>query len=468
MKEIQHLYSRAGFGMTLQEFQSLKDKSVKSQVEQLFKDSENYQNLNVIPKFDPIDREYLKTLPKEERQKIRRAKRKEERKQIKALNKQWIQNLLSGRAALREKMTIFWHNHFACQAKSSWFVQKQNNTLRENALGKFGDLLMAVSKDPAMLLFLNNQQNRKSKPNENFAREVMELFTLGIGNYTEEDIKAAARAFTGWQINKETGDYLFKEKAHDFGEKTFMGKTGAFSGEDILKMILEKKETAYFITKKIYRYLVNEEMNESRVKKLSENFYNADYDISLLLKEIFLSDWFYKTENQGVIIKAPVEFLISFQRNFDIKILNEDSPLFIQKVLGQILFYPPNVAGWAGGRAWIDSSTLLFRLNLPKIFFTKATVPLQAKAESDMDKQGIVNEKVGKFESEINWQPFYDYFSKYEDIASLYEAVSEFLLLIEKKPSLDFVKQFVKEPIDEKQIKMIALVLSSSPEYQMA
>jgi uncharacterized protein (DUF1800 family) len=165
------------------------------------------------------------------------------------------------------------------------------NIIKENALGSFGDLLLAVSQSPSMLQFLNNQQNKKDHPNENFAREVMELFTMGRGNYTEKDIKEAARAFTGWSFTPE-GNFIMRPRLHDFGNKTFLGKTGNFDGTEILKIILEQKATAKYIAKRIYQFFVNEKTDENLVNELAEKFYQSNYDIKTILNEILRRNGF--------------------------------------------------------------------------------------------------------------------------------------------------------------------------------
>lgn len=170
---------------------------------------------------------------------------KDSRKHLLRLNLDWLDKLTHDEAQLREKMTLFWHGHFACNVDNPWFAQTLNNTIRKSALGNFYDLALAVAKEPAMLLFLNNKQNKKDAPNENFARELMELFTIGHGNYTEQDVKEAARAFTGWRFD-EDGNFELREVQHDYENKTFMNQTGNFNGDDIIRIIMEKKNAPGF------------------------------------------------------------------------------------------------------------------------------------------------------------------------------------------------------------------------------
>ena len=184
----------------------------------------------------------------------------------------------------------------------------------------------------------------------------MELFTLGRGNYTENDIKEAARAFTGWS-SEFKGEFVFRRFQHDYGEKTVLGKTGNFDGDDVLDIFLSQKQTAKFITQKIYKFFVNDNVDEEKVNWLADRFYQSNYDISKLMEDIFTSDWFYDEKNIGSKIKSPIELMAGIQRMLPMKLENEEALTFLQRALGQILFYPPNVAGWPGGKTWIDSST---------------------------------------------------------------------------------------------------------------
>jgi uncharacterized protein (DUF1800 family) len=214
------------------------------------------------------------------------------KKQILALNQGWVSQLADPGNRLREKMTLFWHDHFACRVRAPYLAQQNNNVLRAHGLDSFRTLLTAVSKDPAMLQFLNNQQNRKDRPNENFARELMELFTMGRGTYSENDVKEAARAFTGWSFNPLTGGFVFREKAHDAGRKAFLGKHGNFDGDDVIRMILDRPTTTTFITEKIYRYFVDATPDHEVIAAWSKRFYDSDYSIGELMKVVFASSVF--------------------------------------------------------------------------------------------------------------------------------------------------------------------------------
>ncbi|NJL11648.1 MAG: DUF1800 domain-containing protein [Microscillaceae bacterium] len=379
-QKIHHLYGRAAWGLTWAQWQDFQKQSPEKALNDLLKPAKASLLPLKVVEGEPPSLVELRDMSKPERQEML----KNSRKQVVMLNLAWLKEISQSPHPLREKMAFFWHDHFACQPKNVYHAQSYLQTLRQHALGKFEDLLLAIAKEPAMLQFLNNQQNRKASPNENFARELMELFTLGRGHYTEQDIKESARAFTGWAF--EGANYIFRSRVHDYGTKTFMGKSGNFGGEDIIRMILENRQTATYLTEKIYRFFVHERPNPARIQSLAQSFYASGYDIGQLLSSIFNAEWFYASENVGQLIKSPVEYLIGLQKNLFMQFVSPEGPIFIQKVLGQMLFNPPNVAGWPGGRAWIDSSTLLFRLRLPEVLYRLAEIEVEVKDESDVEK----------------------------------------------------------------------------------
>jgi uncharacterized protein (DUF1800 family) len=240
-------------------------------------------------------------------------------------------------------------------------MYRQNVTLRAHALGRFGDLLHAIARDPAMVIYLDSAQNRKGAPNENFARELMELFTLGEGNYGEQDIKDAARAFTGWSLDRDSGRFVFRRFVHDYGSKTVLGRSGYFDGDDVLDILLAKAQTAEFITRKLWREFVSADPDEAEVKKIASRFRDSRYDIKVALEALLISDAFYAKENRGVLVKSPVDLVVGTLKQFDLK-PGEPVPFAVAAAaMGQNLFSPPNVKGWPGGEAWINTSTLLAR-----------------------------------------------------------------------------------------------------------
>ena len=283
------------------------------------------------------------------------------------LREWWFREMLTTPSPLSEKMTLFWHNHFATSQQKVRFtplIYQQHTMLRRNALGNFGTLLREVSRDPAMLIYLDGANSRKDAPNENFAREVMELFTLGEGHYTEQDIKEAARAFTGWSVDRDTGHFMFRRGIHDYGRKTVLGKTGNFDGDQVIDILLAKPETAEFITRKLWKEFVSPVADETEIRALAEKFRNSGYNIAKLMRAMLTTDAFYAPGNRAALIKSPVELVVGTMKQFEIDAPNLRPFVIGSALLGQNVFSPPNVKGWPGGETWINSATLLGRKQL--------------------------------------------------------------------------------------------------------
>jgi Protein of unknown function (DUF1800) len=278
----------------------------------------------------------------------------------------WANRMLKTRHPLEEKLTLFWHGHFATgenKVRDYRMMLRQNEMFRARASGNLRDLLVAILKDPAMLVYLDNGENVKKHPNENFGRELLELFTMGVGNYTERDVREAARAFTGW--SNDVLVFKFNADLHDEGEKTFLGRTGRFNGEEIVDIILQQPVTAEFIAAKLYRYFVREDISDGVKKELGRSFRQSGYQLKPLLTRIFLSKDFYSAPSYATQIKSPVHLVVSTYKKMGLTEV-PTIPDFGRMTgsLGQSLFDPPNVAGWAGGRTWITPATLLHRGNL--------------------------------------------------------------------------------------------------------
>jgi uncharacterized protein (DUF1800 family) len=281
-----------------------------------------------------------------------------------ALRAWWLREMLGTPSPLTERMTLFWHNHFTSGQDKVQYPQQmaqQNMLLRRDALGNFGELLHDVAKDPAMLQYLDGAGNRKGKPNENFAREVMELFTLGEGRYTQRDVSEAARAYTGWSLDPDTQAYVWRANLHDDGEKTVLGQAGPFDGDQVLDILLARPETATFVTAKLWREFVSDTPDPARIAPIAAQFRASHYDIKVALRGLFMSDAFWDDGDRGVLVKSPVEFVVGTLRAFDIGYDNTAPFAAEVRTLGENLFYPPNVKGWPGGAIWINSSTLLAR-----------------------------------------------------------------------------------------------------------
>ena len=276
----------------------------------------------------------------------------------------WLHEMAATPAPLAEKMALFWHNHFVSsqqKVRQPQYLYRQNLLLREHALGNFGVFLHAMARDPAMVIYLDSASNRKGQPNENFAREVMELFTLGEGHYSERDVKEAARAFTGWSIDGETGAFLFRAPAHDDGEKTVLGRSGALDGDAVIDILLAQPQTAEFIVRKLWREFVSPEPDAGEVRRIAGVLRDSRYDIRTALRALLTSDAFYAPQHRAALVKSPVDLVVGTLRQF--QMTAGDVPPFALVVaqLGQNLFSPPNVKGWPGGEAWINSTTLLAR-----------------------------------------------------------------------------------------------------------
>lgn len=277
----------------------------------------------------------------------------------------WAERMMNTRRPLEEKMTLFWHGHFATSNDKVRDYRKmlmQLETLRKNATGNFRDLLLGVAQDPAMLVYLDSRLNVKGSANENFAREVMELFSLGVGNYTEKDIREAARAFTGW-TNTEL-KFVVNAQVHDKGSKTFLGITGDFNGEDVIHIILKQEATAQFIVRKLYRFFVRDDLSPELEAKLADEFRSRNYELKPLLMTIFLSKDFYSQASYATHIKSPVQLVVSTYRKLGLASI-PGIPDFRTVIasLGQELAFPPNVKGWDGSRTWINPATLIQRGN---------------------------------------------------------------------------------------------------------
>lgn len=395
-RQIQHLYWRSGFGLPLNRL-NLQKWNLKEELDYLFANRNSFEKVNAVSE---NNNEYLmpgkmRKLTSEERKEAR----KENRVREADVGLVFFYSMLEPKNALREKMSLFWLNHFACRFSVVTVCQSFLNTIRKNAIGSFKDLLAETIKHPGMLSYLNAKQNRKEKPNENMARELMELFTLGRGKYTETDVKEVARALTGWSFNKNLM-FEFRNEFHDQGEKNIFEQTGNFNGDDVLEMILKKKECAYFITKKICREIIHENIEEEIVQNFALSFYTSGYDISKLLREIYNSNTFWEEKNIGTKIKSPFELIAGIAQITGLKFMTLAPFVGLQRMLGQELFRPPNVAGWTGGKSWIDNSTIISRTMLPHILFENYKAKIGGKKQYDnlvIDPSEISLEKKDKY-----------------------------------------------------------------------
>ena len=367
-----HLLNRAGFGGTPLEIEHLvamgPSKAVSSFIEA---DDDS----DLFPKPEMVLPYVRQEFKKKEKAAATENEKREVRHQLSILDANamldlrlwWLSKMRYTSATLREKATLFWHGHFATsnqKVNDPYLMWVQNDTLRRYALGKFPDMLKAISRDPAMIRWLDLGQSRKDHPNENFAREVMELFSLGEGHYTEKDIQESAKAFTGYRINYETGDYRFQEREYDPGNKTFFGKTGPFTGDDIIDAIVAQPQCARFIGKKLWVFFVAENPSEETVSGVADLLLSNGYDVGATLSTIFRSSAFYSPKVVHHQIKSPVQWIMQTTKMLEIPLPDSKVLENSLSALGQVVFAPPNVKGWDGGRSWISASSLLYRYNL--------------------------------------------------------------------------------------------------------
>ena len=480
-QKIWHLYSRFGFGCTPKQWQAVRKLTLNAAIDKLFKDADRDPLPLQTPKqFDDRlaelveARKEMKANGKESTDDLAGVKPEDRRAVIEeALNltrevaNAWLEQMSGDESAmLREKMTLFWHGHFACEIRVPNFAVQQINRFRNGALGSFGDLVKGIARDAAMIRYLNNQQNVKNHPNENFAREVLELFTIGRGHYTETDVKEAARAFTGWVAGFD-GEFRLARRRHDFDAKTFMGQTGDWDGDDILSIVLTRPEVATFITRKIYRFFVSDtdtsDAAQARIADLAKTFFASGLNVGQLMRRIAQSEWFYDAEYMNNRIKSPIELLVGLKRVF--KLQPDDSRTYLQleRALGQVLFHPPNVAGWAGGKSWIDNSTLLVRMNLVPLVFMQSDLEMQFKEVPEAKAMA----KLGKMQVKLDPSAFIETFAHVPDTA-LYDELCRYLFgkVIEMKAATVYKFVPVGTPPAE-QLTTLAMRLMTLPEYQL-
>src|SRR5438477_11382777 len=350
-----HLLNRARFGATPAEIESARKKGLVAMVRELVDVRADAGNVPppawAKPRNIRAARMALKAA-KERGENFRETARQfrvMEGDEILDLRRWWLERMMNSPAPLLEKMTRFWHGHFATsvqKVKDGYWMWLQNDTLRRNAFGNFATLTKKMSRDPAMMIYLDLQKSEQQHPNENWARELMELFMVGIGNYTEQDIREAARAFTGYHVNLGTQQFRFAPLQHDDSSKTFMGRSGPLSGDDIIDTLMEKPACAQFIGRKIWRYFVEDDPSPETVNAVASRLRSHNYEIRPLLREIFSSGEFYSERVLRSQIKSPLQFLIQTAKLLEIPLPPAEIAQNAMRQMGQILFAPPSVQGW--------------------------------------------------------------------------------------------------------------------------
>ncbi len=381
-----HLLVRAGFGGTPQEVQKLYQMGLYKAVDHLV---EFYRQPAANAPFDATPPLAADPLANKVRNPFVRSQvagaRSIEGGQMGRLRQWWLKRLVESPRPLQEKLTLFWHGHFATQAsvvQNSYTLYQQNELLRENAAGNFGALLYGMVHDPAMLRYLDNNRNVKGQPNENLAREILELFSMGVDQgYTEQDIVQAAKALTGYTYDNHTGQFRLAHHQHDPESKTVFGKSGPWTGDDLVRLILEQPATARFICRKLFEYFAYPDPSTETVDCLAAVLRANNYELEPMLKNLFLSEEFYCDQACGDQIKSPVQLMVGALRDLGIKQLTNYGTLEGQlREMGQDLFEPPDVKGWRYGRPWINSSRMFVRYN---------AVAEQVKSAPQPGRQGV-------------------------------------------------------------------------------
>ncbi|MCH2144246.1 MAG: DUF1800 domain-containing protein [Phycisphaerales bacterium] len=387
-----HLLSRAGFGGTPDQVLSLSRLGLDDAVDFIV----DYQSLPEPEVSAGFQSDIMRPPTREESMAYQQARRSgdeealsefrrrrqerqaADRKQVEEMRKWWLERMIETPRPLEEKMTLFWHGHFATGYRAiedSWHMYMQNRMFRTEATGNFGRLLYGIIRDPAMLRYLNNNQNRKQRPNENLSRELMELFSLGEGNeYTESDIKEGARALTGYTY--EDDEFRYNERNHDQDQKTILGRTGNFDGDDLVGIILSRRVCSEFIAMKLYKFFVNDEPSvpnkEQRtfITAMGRRLRTHEYDLKPLLKALFKSEHFYAPENRCSVVKSPIQLMVQTIRSLRTPVRDLSTLSAAGDLMGQSILEPPSVKGWDGGRSWINTSTLFVRQNLAVYLLT--------------------------------------------------------------------------------------------------
>jgi len=290
----------------------------------------------------------------------------------------WLNRMAKGPRPFQEKMVLFWHGHFATsfdKVRNAYYMWRQNELFRRLATGNWQELLTFAGKDPAMLIWLDQAQSRRPHANENFAREVMELFSLGIGNYTETDVTEGARALTGWSLDQSNQEYVYRPVFHDNGVKTFLGLNGNLNGDDVIAQIVAQPAAARFITAKLWNYFAGQPPSEELNGALAAVFRENGNNFKPLLRVMFRSEEFYDPTVVRNQVKSPVQWLVGSVRTLECDLPPTQVCEGILRQLGQDLFAPPNVKGWDGGISWITTTTLLDRYNTAALLVQGADVP---------------------------------------------------------------------------------------------
>lgn len=474
-----HFLNRAGFGGTPGEIERLVSLGQQGAISFLV-DYEKIPDPTSDPAWAQPDPERAKRLAalrqagEEQRRELMKEEQQLQRERIMELRGWWLQRMAKGPRPLQEKMTLFWHGHFATsveKVRDAYYMWRQNELFRRLASGNWLQLLVETAKDPAMLIWLDQAQSRKEHPNENFAREVMELFTLGEGHYTEKDITEAARAFTGWSLDRETRKFMDRPGMHDQGVKTVLGRTGNLNGEDVLEQIVAQPQAAIFITAKLWNFFAGEMPSVALNAALASEFRRSGNNFKPLLRTMFLSEEFYDASLIKHQVKSPVQWLVGTVRMLECELPPSIASANLLRTLGQDLLAPPNVKGWDGGLAWINTNTLLARYNEAATLAQGDVSMVANMAESNRPNQTrfvqnrLRNVRLGG----VNVEKILTSRER-GDKEALVEALEIRLLQSKLKGKQETaLREYLdsKGDLDEAEIRGVIRLIMSTPEYQL-
>lgn len=489
-EQARHLLWRAGFGGTPQQIQTLVSWGPEKSVDYLL-DAEKIDAEAVKP--DQFDRDIKRPPTAQEQREIAAARRardevaianiqrireerdRRDRVQVRDMQRWWLRRMISTPRPLEEKMTLFLHGHFATSntsVENSYHMFQQNMLFREHALGNFGELLFRIIRDPAMIAYLNNNQSRKGRPNENLAREIMELFSLGIGNYTERDIKEGARALTGYTFEDDT--FVFRRNDHDTGGKTILGSSGNIDGDGFVKIILEQRACARFMARKLYKYFAadippleaaeNDKNLDPSMKAaiadLAGVMLSGRYAFKPVLRRLFLSEHFYDPAIRNQQIKGPVQLVVGAVRSLNTPVRDLGILTDALDLMGQRLFMPTSVKGWDGGRAWINTSTLFVRQNILAFLLTgKKPQGYDAMADAEKFDPAPLLEELSKADPGAE-----------KDIGKVIDYLLRFTLGSAPSEARSDLQRFAAERgagATRDMITGMLLLITAMPEYQL-
>jgi uncharacterized protein (DUF1800 family) len=442
VERVGHLYRRAAFGATADELEAgLKDGPVRTIERLLSGDSGQVE-------FEKSTATLAQSIAKANNGR--------------QLSAWWLYRMLYTPHPLQEKLTLFWHNHFATSNKkvqNARLMLGQYELMRRHALGNFASLLAEMSRDPAMMIWLDTRASKKGSPNENYARELMELFSLGIGHYTEKDIREAARAFTGWDI--KGSEAVFNEKEHDSGTKTIFGKAGPWQGQDIVRICLEQPAAAPFIVTKLFRFLISETLPAmpELIDPLAEQFRSSGWNIGALVRTILSSRLFFSQEAYRARVKSPVEFALGIVRGLEGRVGTSALALALEE-LGQNIFYPPSVKGWDGGQAWLNGQTFLVRQNMALAL----TSTEDSRFGSRTDPAALAR-RLGKTTDEELFELFVRLFLQGDVPESTRQRLREYLTRSQTQPVPVF---WTKADGADHRVRTLCYLVLTLPEFQLA